>query len=70
MTSVQIIIHEKLNTIQCFCGFVGKNHQCEKLFKEKLSFANVLLTNIQNALNKLRELNIMKKGGRQTETGI
>ena len=42
----------------------------EQLFKEKLSFANVLLTNIQNALNKLREMNIMKKGGRQTETGI
>ena len=23
MTSIQIIIHEKLNAIQCFCGFVG-----------------------------------------------
>ena len=38
MTSIQIIIHEKLNAIQCFCGFVGKNHQCENTIKGKIIF--------------------------------
>ena len=38
--------------------------------KEKLSFVHVLLTNVQNAMNKLREINIMKKGGQQIEMGI
>ena len=39
-------------------------------FKEKLSFARVLLTNVQNAMSKLSEMNIMKKGGLQIETDI
>ena len=38
MTSIQIIIHEKLNAIQCFCGFVGKNHHCEKKIQGKIIF--------------------------------
>ena len=38
MTSIQIIIHEKLNAIPCFCGFVGKNHQCEKTIHGKIIF--------------------------------
>ena len=70
MTSIQIIIHEKLNAIQCFCSFVGKNHHCEKKFKEKLSFAHVLLMNVQNSVIKLREMNKMRKSGQQIEMGI
>ena len=38
MTSIQIIIHEKLNAIQCFCGFVGRNHECEKIIQGKIIF--------------------------------
>ena len=41
----------------------------KKQFWEKLSFALVLI-NVRNAVNKLREMNIMKKGGRQIEMGI
>ena len=41
----------------------------KKKFWEKLSFALVLM-NVRNAVNKLREMNIMKKGGRQIEMGI
>ena len=41
----------------------------KKQFKEKLSFAHVL-TNVRNAVNKLREMNIMRKGGQQIEMGI
>ena len=71
MTSIQIIIHEKLHAIQCFCGFVGRNHQCEKTkqFMEKLSFERVL-TNVQNAVIELREMNIRKIGGQQIEMDI
>ena len=38
MTSIQIIFHEKLNAIQCYCGFIGKNHQCEKTIQGKIIF--------------------------------
>ena len=38
MTSIQIIFHKKLNAIQCFCGFVGTNHQCEKTIQGKIIF--------------------------------
>ena len=38
MTSIQIIFHKKLNAIQCFCGFVGRNHQCEKTIQGKIIF--------------------------------
>ena len=38
MTSIQIIVHEKLNAIQCFCGFVARNHQCEKTIQGKIIF--------------------------------
>ena len=38
MTSIQIIFHEKLNAIQYFCGFVGRNHQCEKTIQGKMIF--------------------------------
>ena len=41
----------------------------KKQFKEKLSFAHVL-TNVRNAVNKLREMNIMRKGGQQIEMDI
>ena len=41
----------------------------KKQFWEKLSFALVLM-NVRNVVNKLREMNIMKKGGPQIETGI
>ena len=41
----------------------------KKQFWEKLSFALVLI-NVRNAVNKLREMNIMKKGERQIEMGI
>ena len=41
----------------------------KKKFWEKLSFALVLM-NVRNAVNKLREMNIMKKVGRQIEMGI
>ena len=36
MTSIQIIIQEKLNAIQCFCGFVGRNHESEKIIQKKI----------------------------------
>ena len=38
MTSIQIIIHKKLNAIQYFGGFIGKNHQCEKTIQGKIIF--------------------------------
>ena len=38
MTSIQIIIHEKLDAIQCFCGFVGGNHESEKIIQGKTIF--------------------------------
>ena len=38
MTSIQIIIHEKLNAIQCFCGFIGRNHQFEKTIQGEIIF--------------------------------
>ena len=38
MTSIQIIFHGKLNAIQYFCGFVGRNHQCEKTIQGKMIF--------------------------------
>ena len=41
----------------------------KKQFWEKLSFALVLM-NVRNVVNKLREMNIMKKGGPQIEMGI
>ena len=41
----------------------------KKQFWEKLSFALVLM-NARNVVNKLREMNIMKKGGPQIEMGI
>ena len=41
MTSIQIIIHEKLNAIQCFCGFVGRNHKFEKKNSRKNYLSNM-----------------------------
>ena len=41
----------------------------KKQFKEKLYFAHVL-TNVRNAVIKLREMNIMRKSGLQIEMGI
>ena len=41
----------------------------KKQFKEKLSFAHVLKS-VQSAVNKLKEINIMKNGGRQIEMAI
>ena len=41
----------------------------KKQFWEKLSFALVLM-NVRNVVNKLREMNIMKKGGPQIEMDI
>ena len=38
MTSIQIIFYKKLNAIQCFCGFVSRNHQCEKTIQGKIIF--------------------------------
>ena len=42
----------------------------KKKFKEKLSFAHVLLMNVQNSVIKLGEMNKMRKSGQQIETGI
>ena len=42
MTTIQIIFHEKLKAIQCFCGFIGRNHQCEKTVNGKVTFRNCL----------------------------
>ena len=42
----------------------------KRQFKEKLSFAAVLKKIVVNAKIRLRETNIMKKGGRQTGTVI
>ena len=69
MTSIQIIIHEKLHAIQCFCGFIGRNHQCEKTIQGKMIFRTVLKS-VQSVVNKLKEMNIMKNGGRQIEMAI
>ena len=41
----------------------------KKQFKEKLSFAHVLKS-VQSVVNKLKEMNIMKNGGRQIEMAI
>ena len=38
MTSIQIIVHEKLKAVQCFCSFIGQNHQCEKTVNGKVTF--------------------------------
>ena len=38
MTSIQITIHEKLNAIQWFCGFMGRNNQCENTNQGKIIF--------------------------------
>ena len=40
MTSIQIIFHKKLNAIQCFCGFTGINHQCQKTIQGKVIFCS------------------------------
>ena len=42
----------------------------KRQFKEKLSFAVVLKKSIANVKVRLKETNIMKKGGRQTGTII
>ena len=41
----------------------------KKQFKEKLSFTHVLKS-IESVVNKLKEMNIMKNGGRQIEMAI
>ena len=38
MTSTQIIFHEKLKKIQCFCSYAGKNHTCSQSIKGKIIF--------------------------------
>lgn len=40
MTSFQIIFHEKLKAIQCFCGFTGINAQCQKTVQGKVIFCS------------------------------
>ena len=61
MTSIQIIFHEKLKAIQCFCGFIGRNHQCGKAVNGKVTFRNCLEEYCSKCKIKLRETNIMKK---------
>ena len=38
MTSIQIIFHEKLNKIQCFCRYIGKKHTCSQTINGKIIF--------------------------------
>ena len=38
MTSTQIIFHEKLNKIQCYCGYVGRNHTYTQTIKGRIIF--------------------------------
>ena len=38
MTTIQIIFQKKLKVIQCFCGFTGINHQCQKTVQGKVIF--------------------------------
>ena len=70
VTSIQIIFHEKLNTIQCFCGFVGRNHQCEKAIQGKIIFRSYSEEDCSKCQDKIKETNITKKGGRQAGTVI
>ena len=67
MTSIQIIFYEKLNAIQCFRGFIGRNHQCEKTVNGKVTFRN-LKNIVASVIIKLIEMNIMKLDGLQTDT--
>ena len=53
MTSIQIIFYEKLNAIQCFCGFIGRNHQCEKTVNGKVTFRNCLEEHCSKCHNKI-----------------
>ena len=65
MTSIQIIIHKKLNAIQCFCGFVSVNHKCKEKIQGKIIFRECNVMIAQNSVIKLEEMSIMKRGGQQ-----
>ena len=38
MSVCKIIFHEKINSIQCVCGFIDTSHQCNKEIKGKIIF--------------------------------
>ena len=35
---VKIIFHEKLNAIQCVCGFISTSHECKEKIQGKIVF--------------------------------
>ena len=54
MTSIQIIVHKKLKAIQCFCGFVGVNHQCEKKIDGKIIFRECYTEECSKCCDQIR----------------
>ena len=54
MTSIQIIFHEKLNKIQCFCEYIGKNHTCLQTIKGKIIFRSCSQDECSKCQDKIR----------------
>ena len=54
MTSIQIIIHKKLNAIQCFCGFVGVNHECKEKIQGKIIFRECNVNDYTKCCDQIR----------------
>ena len=60
MTAIKITFHEKLNAVQCICGFTGTSHECkEEKFAEKLSLSIVLKKIVTCVKIRSIEMNIM-----------
>ena len=54
MTSIQIIFHEKLNKIQCFCEYIGKNHTCLQTIKGKIILRSCSQDECSKCQDKIR----------------
>ena len=40
MTTIKITFHEKLNAVQCMCGFIGTSQECKEEICGKIIFVN------------------------------
>ena len=40
MTTIKITFHEKLNAVQCICGFIGTSHECKEEIRGKVIFVH------------------------------
>ena len=55
MTSIQIIFREKLNKIQCFSGYIGKNHTCLQSIKGKIIFRSCSEDDCSKCQDKIKK---------------